>query len=235
MQHLEPCDVLMLEDLQIDREHTEQACRALADVPTFLCLSGPWLHPLCSVVDVTESEINVRRETRNHDLADGWLFSMHNDSSTIDPQGLCLVDAVKPEVFNSTSPINQDPSSPDTEQQVKLEALPSSWLEWQSCQTSKSITEAELGKIHGHNSTVEVEQDKRKNEDAFLLQAKLEGMSYKEIKEKGRFIITESTLRGRYRTLTKSKEARVRKPQWSARDVCLVPFRPSSFRLLPCM
>ena len=44
-------------------------------------------------------------------------------------------------------------------------------------------------------------------------------MSYREIKEKGGFSGAESTLRGRYRTLTKRKEDRVRKPEWDEKDV----------------
>ena len=55
--------------------------------------------------------------------------------------------------------------------------------------------------------------------DEFLVRSKLAGMSYKEIRTKGNFTEAESTLRGRFRTLTKRKEQRVRKPQWQERDV----------------
>lgn len=55
--------------------------------------------------------------------------------------------------------------------------------------------------------------------DVFLVQSKLAGMSYKQIKEKGQFVEAESTLRGRFRTLTKHKEHRVRKPEWQEGDV----------------
>ncbi|PGG99440.1 hypothetical protein AJ79_08514 [Helicocarpus griseus UAMH5409] len=47
-------------------------------------------------------------------------------------------------------------------------------------------------------------------------------MSYKEIKEQGNFSEAESTLRGRFRTLTKRKEQRVRKPGWQEKDVRLL-------------
>lgn len=57
------------------------------------------------------------------------------------------------------------------------------------------------------------------SKDAFLVQCKRSGMSYKEIKEKGQFAEAESTLRGRFRTLTKRKEYRVRKPGWHGNDV----------------
>lgn len=55
--------------------------------------------------------------------------------------------------------------------------------------------------------------------DQFLIDSKLAGMSYKEIREKGDFSEPESTLRGRYRTLTKDKRQRVRRPEWEEEDV----------------
>ncbi|KKA23182.1 hypothetical protein T310_2775 [Rasamsonia emersonii CBS 393.64] len=58
--------------------------------------------------------------------------------------------------------------------------------------------------------------------DLFLLECKRRGMSYKEIKKIGRFEEAESTLRGRFRTLTKSKEQRVRKPKWEDGDIHLL-------------
>jgi hypothetical protein len=55
--------------------------------------------------------------------------------------------------------------------------------------------------------------------NAFLIECKRRGLSYKDIKRLGGFKEAESTLRGRFRTLTKTKEQRVRKPQWEERDV----------------
>ncbi|KAF7116222.1 hypothetical protein CNMCM5793_004298 [Aspergillus hiratsukae] len=55
--------------------------------------------------------------------------------------------------------------------------------------------------------------------NAFLIECKRRGLSYKDIKRLGGFEEAESTLRGRFRTLTKSKEQRVRKPQWKDKDV----------------
>lgn len=55
--------------------------------------------------------------------------------------------------------------------------------------------------------------------DAFLLRCRAEGMSYKQLKEHGNLPEAESTLRGRYRALTKSKQERVRRPVWTDRDV----------------
>lgn len=59
------------------------------------------------------------------------------------------------------------------------------------------------------------------SEDEYLLRAREAGMTYKEIKIHGCFSKKESTLRGRYRNLTKNKNDRVRKPQWTNNDVSL--------------
>lgn len=60
--------------------------------------------------------------------------------------------------------------------------------------------------------------------DLFLLKAKRLGMSYREIKKYGRFKEAESTLRGRFRTITKTKQERVRKPVWKKEDVSTFSF-----------
>ncbi|KAL2802654.1 hypothetical protein BJX63DRAFT_414526 [Aspergillus granulosus] len=55
--------------------------------------------------------------------------------------------------------------------------------------------------------------------NALLIEYKRQGLSYKDIKRIGGFKEAESTLRGRFRTLTKAKDQRVRKPQWQKNDV----------------
>lgn len=57
--------------------------------------------------------------------------------------------------------------------------------------------------------------------DVFLIQAKLAGKSYKQIRLEGGFREAESTLRGRYRNLTKKRHDRVRRPTWGDNDVCV--------------
>ncbi len=69
------------------------------------------------------------------------------------------------------------------------------------------------------NSVSDTSESPRHAKDEFLVQSKQAGMSYREIRVKGQFKEAESTLRGRYRTLTKCREHRVRKPQWHAKDV----------------
>ncbi|KAJ9615766.1 hypothetical protein H2200_001843 [Cladophialophora chaetospira] len=58
--------------------------------------------------------------------------------------------------------------------------------------------------------------------DLLLVQLRQGGKSYKQIKEILGLEEAESTLRGRYRTLIKPKEARVRKPEWTCDDVRLL-------------
>lgn len=55
--------------------------------------------------------------------------------------------------------------------------------------------------------------------NVFLIDCKRRGLSYKDIKRMGGFKEAESTLRGRFRTLTKAKDQRVRKPKWQDKDV----------------
>jgi hypothetical protein len=60
----------------------------------------------------------------------------------------------------------------------------------------------------------------REWEDKILLGRKALGWTYKQIKEEIRNPkIAESTLRGRYRSLTKDRKDRVRKPVWTPHDV----------------
>ncbi|OBT77161.1 hypothetical protein VF21_05054 [Pseudogymnoascus sp. 05NY08] len=70
----------------------------------------------------------------------------------------------------------------------------------------------------------------RSTKDAFLITSKRAGMSYRAIRQAGNFSEAESTLRGRYRTLTKQKEERVRKPEWTEGDVRLLREGVERFR-----
>ncbi|OJI84149.1 hypothetical protein ASPTUDRAFT_122142 [Aspergillus tubingensis CBS 134.48] len=86
-----------------------------------------------------------------------------------------------------------------------------------SLPSSSDISHVNQGKLLGRPLTCL--RDKR---NAFLIDCKLRGLSYKDIKRIGGFKEAESTLRGRFRTLTKSKEHRVRKPQWHQNDIRLL-------------
>ncbi|KAL7920918.1 hypothetical protein ACQKWADRAFT_328159 [Trichoderma austrokoningii] len=62
----------------------------------------------------------------------------------------------------------------------------------------------------------------RKIKDRYLVESRRNRVSYKLIKMLGRFSEAESTLRGRYRTLTKRKEDRLRDPKWKPIDIHLL-------------
>ncbi|KAI8949612.1 hypothetical protein F4801DRAFT_591009 [Xylaria longipes] len=69
------------------------------------------------------------------------------------------------------------------------------------------------------SSSADAERDAK---NRFLVESKLAGMTYREIRRQGGFTEAESTLRGRFRTLTKNKEQRVRKPEWQDKDIQLL-------------
>ncbi|KAK3399183.1 hypothetical protein B0T20DRAFT_352254 [Sordaria brevicollis] len=62
----------------------------------------------------------------------------------------------------------------------------------------------------------------RAKQDDLLVRLRNQGKSYKQIRQIGKFTEAESTLRGRYRTLTKSREQRVRRPEWTEKDLRLL-------------
>ncbi|KAK4172675.1 hypothetical protein QBC36DRAFT_247045 [Triangularia setosa] len=68
----------------------------------------------------------------------------------------------------------------------------------------------------------EAELADRKAKDEFLIVSRQKGLTYKQIRMEGGYTEAESTLRGRYRALTKSREERVRKPEWSEMDLILL-------------
>ncbi|KAI1169776.1 hypothetical protein F4777DRAFT_592460 [Nemania sp. FL0916] len=73
------------------------------------------------------------------------------------------------------------------------------------------------------SDSADAERDaERDAKNRFLVESKLAGMTYREIRRQGGFTEAESTLRGRFRTLTKNKEQRVRKPEWQDKDVRLL-------------
>jgi hypothetical protein len=59
----------------------------------------------------------------------------------------------------------------------------------------------------------------RENDDKILLEGKRNGLTYKQIGKRMHKQCAESTLRGRYRSLTKARKDRVRKPVWKQVDV----------------
>ncbi|KAG5929626.1 hypothetical protein E4U42_005216 [Claviceps africana] len=62
----------------------------------------------------------------------------------------------------------------------------------------------------------------RSRQDSILIECRNQGMSYRKIKETHRFDVSESTLRGRHRALTKPRSLRPRKPLWTTKDIQLL-------------
>lgn len=87
-----------------------------------------------------------------------------------------------------------------------------------------------LGEIAKNSTAKRTPRDFVKEQNLLLLHWRSQGISYKTIKERLGIDEAESTLRGRLRTLTKPKNERLRRPQWTEKDVCLFYFL--SFQLL---
>ena len=110
-------------------------------------------------------------------------------------------------------------SSPEERRLPRLYPRPAGHQEIADCQRSAEVTRQARRR---RPSTRSPQTDREPNaQDMFLIQSRQAGMSYRDIQEKGNFSEAESTLRGRYRTLTKTKELRVRKPEWVEEDVSI--------------
>jgi hypothetical protein len=115
---------------------------------------------------------------------------------------------------NSTPPMpNYHFDVPDQPPQPEASSIMSSLFDGLSPDVDHPITRRRVGvKAHPRATA----------KDRELIDWKNQGLSYKEIKARGGFDEAESTLRGRYRTLTKPKHLRVRKPEWQQKDVRIV-------------
>jgi hypothetical protein len=71
------------------------------------------------------------------------------------------------------------------------------------------------------------EKEQRKKDDDLLLKMKQDGRTYRDIRKALGRKVAESTLRGRYRSLTKPRRERVRAPKWTGADVS----RPNLYRI----
>ncbi|KAJ5124835.1 uncharacterized protein N7515_008660 [Penicillium bovifimosum] len=87
---------------------------------------------------------------------------------------------------------------------------------------SPTTSSSEPSPHNGEDRSIEASLHYSDERNAFLIDCKRRGLSYKDIKRVGGFKEAESTLRGRYRTLTKSKDQRVRKPKWQEKDIRLL-------------
>lgn len=114
----------------------------------------------------------------------------------------------KKETRDPTPIPDEEPPSPSPSQEQDPDIAEEEWA------TKYRLT---TGFVHELN--VDIASGERIAKDRVLVRLRNVGFSYKEIREIGKFTEAESTLRGRYRTLTKDKGARVRKPEWQEKDV----------------
>ncbi|KAK0738776.1 hypothetical protein B0T18DRAFT_450667 [Schizothecium vesticola] len=73
----------------------------------------------------------------------------------------------------------------------------------------------------------------RAESEKFLVESKKAGMTYRAIRKAGGFTEAESTLRGRYRGLTKTVSERLRKPEWTENDLRLLERAVRTLAQLP--
>ncbi|KAJ5971264.1 uncharacterized protein N7479_001182 [Penicillium vulpinum] len=120
----------------------------------------------------------------------------------------------QPMYLPSTQPVPSDTEFGSPDQKSANSLSPS---------FSASSNEAKSPQQSGEGqSRVEGGSHYSNERNSFLIDCKRRGLSYKDIKRVGGFKEAESTLRGRYRTLTKSKDQRVRKPKWQDKDIRLL-------------
>lgn len=135
-----------------------------------------------------------------------------------------------------TLPIYPEPNSPYPHQQFHLQAHhhPSKPPTTQHQHQHQPQTPEQAQTPNQHPSTeIKASLHYIDTRDAFLVECKRRGLSYKDIKRIGGLKEAESTLRGRFRTLTKAKEQRVRKPKWLERDVSVFPSPSPAINLPP--
>jgi hypothetical protein len=154
-------------------------------------------------------------------------YNLEEDAQTVWNHERGFDDQAWSPVFTAQEPIYIDPV------QLQFQSIPS---KTRSRQVSSAYTCLDLTRTARSSSptptaqnssgeptfhrtaTGRTPQDVEK--DKFLISSRQDGLSYKEIKRRGGFKEAESTLRGRYRTLTKAPEQRRRKPTWSDGDAC---------------
>ncbi|CEJ82038.1 hypothetical protein VHEMI02130 [[Torrubiella] hemipterigena] len=148
------------------------------------------------------------------------IFSQSNTPSSLGQ--MCREDSLDVDFdsFNNLDDFDADSSSGSTT--ATLSSAGSSETVQQSSESDNCLQEPSI-KVETVQSISPISPNALRSEkDKFLVQARDSNMTYREIKQQGGFSEAESTLRGRYRALTKEKEARVRKPEWSSIDIVLL-------------
>ncbi|KAK5013769.1 hypothetical protein LTR16_004149 [Cryomyces antarcticus] len=134
------------------------------------------------------------------------LFIQHNGARWIQPASNAnITNSPGPHVMAEGRRCSES-STGDSDRKVEMPTT-SSPRRSQNGHATKNDATSSVCYSHGYES---------------LVRWRREGKSYKQIKELGGFTEAESTLRGKFRTLTKSKKERPRRPEWTQRDIHLL-------------
>ena len=184
-------------------------------------MSMPQSGPFCNTPWTGQSTVNVNGYGMSMDNVKlPWNGSMrpNGNMGQIDwPQNLMPQDQrSKNAVYHTlrSAPPNQQTSSNEDSNRRQSSAN-------QSVVRSREIQAPRPNEVaQGISGRVgSEEQRQRKRQDDILRQGKNDGLTYKEIRALIGTDIAESTLRGRWRSLSKLKRDRVRKPVWTHNDV----------------
>jgi hypothetical protein len=142
-------------------------------------------------------------------MQDGIISACSSTSSSPSPEHLSREKCPSSESTTSTHSQNHTSKTPSLPQ--------------------KSTTSASAGRrTRKPIPPISATCEKYDQNDALLVRYRQLGVSYKNIKTRLNLDEAESTLRGRYRTLTKPKNERLRKPVWSEHDVGSLKYVVSS-------
>ncbi|KAG6055694.1 hypothetical protein E4U17_002808 [Claviceps sp. LM77 group G4] len=97
-------------------------------------------------------------------------------------------------------------------------ALNTSVVTRQSSTSQSSLVGRNILDSPSPEETPLVMTDRKTYQDELLKQGRRQGIAYRDLRVKHRFDVSESTLRGRYRNLTKARSERPREPQWTEQD-----------------
>jgi hypothetical protein len=177
--------------------------------------------------------VRIWGNNQEEPLFHGLPFSSHDDNQSSHWTN---------DVFTQSNWLVHGPNAKSAEQSSTLQHVRPSLILYNQDSSSVFVSSDDIKAEHGFGSPLPSEVvsgiESRENltsqslptshprnaRDELLVQLRLRGLSYREIKFKGGYIEAESTLRGRFRTLTKEKIDRVRKPQWHPEDVRPHPF-----------
>lgn len=179
---------------------------------------------------ITPSSFPVQAKGENHQVppsndsrynGSGYLYSQ-NVTANVSSRYPSDYSVQQPDLSRSMQRV-QYPSSYPNRSSVASNANQNRLIAYRANRPTETqaivVTQGNNQTTNQPSRATDAEEQKKMN-DRILIQGKREGLTYKEIRKK---LVgekpAESTLRGRYRSLTKERKDRVRKPVWNAVDV----------------